>query len=86
MSGIIVSNCTLKSTDNGLRIKTWAPSQSSIVVSDISYSDITLDDVDNPIIIDQHYCPHGECKQNVIICVPFRVQLNLICVVINLIN
>ncbi|KAL1560679.1 galacturonan 1,4-alpha-galacturonidase [Salvia divinorum] len=62
ISGITVTNCSLSNTTNGLRIKTWAPSKSSIVVSDITYADITLDNVKNPIIIDQHYCPHDECQ------------------------
>ncbi|XP_042067471.1 polygalacturonase-like [Salvia splendens] len=68
ISGITVMNCSLTNTSNGLRIKTWAPSKSSIVVSDITYADITLDNVTNPIsyhpiIIDQHYCPHGEYQK-----------------------
>lgn len=65
VSGIRVMNCSLKSTDNGLRIKTCAPSRSSIVVSDVTYADITFEDVTNPIIIDQHYCPHGDCQREV---------------------
>ncbi|XP_057793353.1 polygalacturonase-like [Salvia miltiorrhiza] len=61
--GITVKNCNLTNTQNGLRIKTWAPSLSSNVVSDITYDDITLNKVNNPIIIDQHYCPHGDCEK-----------------------
>ncbi|XP_042045074.1 polygalacturonase-like [Salvia splendens] len=63
ISGVTVMNCSLSNTSNGLRIKTWAPSKSSIVVSDITYANITLDNVTNPIIIDQHYCPHDECQK-----------------------
>lgn len=62
---IVVSNCVLKNTDNGLRIKTWAPSQSSTLVSNVTYSNINVINVKNPIIIDQYYCPNGECKKNV---------------------
>ncbi|KAH6780605.1 hypothetical protein C2S52_011842 [Perilla frutescens var. hirtella] len=64
VSGITVTKCHLMNTDNGLRIKTWAPSQSSTVVSNITFSDITLTNVMNPIIIDQHYCPDGDCNSN----------------------
>ncbi|KAL1560678.1 galacturonan 1,4-alpha-galacturonidase [Salvia divinorum] len=62
VSEITVSNCNLTNTDNGLRIKTFAPSMSSNVVSDVTYSDIALNNVKNPIIIDQHYCPNRACN------------------------
>ncbi|KAG8364476.1 hypothetical protein BUALT_Bualt18G0001300 [Buddleja alternifolia] len=61
VSGITVRNCTFNNTDNGLRIKTWAPSASSPVVSDVAFVDIDLINVRNPIIIDQYYCPSGSC-------------------------
>ncbi|KAL8481805.1 hypothetical protein ACS0TY_028085 [Phlomoides rotata] len=61
VSGITVKDCTLRKTDNGLRIKTWAPSKSSPVVSNVTYTNIKLESVDNPIIIDQYYCPHDSC-------------------------
>ncbi|KAL8481921.1 hypothetical protein ACS0TY_027621 [Phlomoides rotata] len=64
VSGITVKDCTLRKTDNGLRIKTWAPSKSSIVVSNVTYTDIKLESVDNPIIIDQYYCPSGKCAHD----------------------
>lgn len=62
---ITVRNCNLKNTENGLRIKTWAPSLSSNVVSDVTFADIKLDNVKNPIVIDQHYCPNGDCRKGV---------------------
>ncbi|KAI3465526.1 hypothetical protein Pfo_022189 [Paulownia fortunei] len=62
VGGITVRNCTFDNTDNGLRIKTWAPSSSSSVVSDVTFADIIINSVDNPIIIDQYYCPHGSCN------------------------
>ncbi|KAL1560676.1 galacturonan 1,4-alpha-galacturonidase [Salvia divinorum] len=62
VSGITVSHCRLTNTENGLRIKTFAPSLSSKVVSDVTYSDIDMINVKNPILIDQHYCPHANCQ------------------------
>lgn len=62
--GIKVKNCHFYNTDNGLRIKTWAPSHSSSVVSDVTYQDINMHNVKNPIIIDQYYCPDGRCSRN----------------------
>ncbi|CAN0855682.1 Exopolygalacturonase (Fragment) [Linum grandiflorum] len=52
--GVTVKNCTLRKTDNGVRIKTYAgspPSQASRMV----FEDIVMEDVKRPIIIDQHY-------------------------------
>ena len=52
--GVVVTNCTIRNADNGVRIKTWggsAPSQAS----NILFEDIIMDNVKNPIIIDQTY-------------------------------
>ena len=65
VSRITVSHCTLTNTENGLRIKTLAPSLSSKVVSDVTYNDIAMNNVKNPIIIDQHYCPSANCHGGV---------------------
>ncbi|XP_023549399.1 exopolygalacturonase clone GBGE184-like [Cucurbita pepo subsp. pepo] len=54
VSGIFVSNCTLKNTTFGVRIKTWADSPPSQATG-IHFQDIVLDSVKNPIIIDQFY-------------------------------
>ncbi|KAL7098883.1 hypothetical protein ACP275_09G046600 [Erythranthe tilingii] len=62
VSGIFVDNCTFTKTDNGLRIKTWAPSTVSTTVSDVTFSNILMDDVENPIVIDQYYCPNSLCS------------------------
>ncbi|KAH0724660.1 hypothetical protein KY284_000525 [Solanum tuberosum] len=56
-----VKNCTLIATQNGMRIKTWASSNVGEVTS-ISFEDIIMDKVNNPIIIDQHYCPSYTCS------------------------
>nr|GMD09554.1 exopolygalacturonase-like [Ipomoea batatas] len=61
VSGIIVKNCNITNTTNGLRIKTWAPSPPSKVYN-ITYQDIILNGVKNPILIDQHYCPNDQCQ------------------------
>ncbi|XP_042448842.1 polygalacturonase-2-like [Zingiber officinale] len=58
-ANIHVSNCTLTKTTNGVRIKTWQGG--SGFASNISFVDITMNDVRYPIIIDQYYCPHSEC-------------------------
>ncbi|XP_019150586.1 PREDICTED: exopolygalacturonase-like [Ipomoea nil] len=61
VSGIIVKNCNITNATNGLRIKTWAPSTANKVFN-ITYQDISLNGVQNPIVIDQHYCPNNQCQ------------------------
>ncbi|KAG8386715.1 hypothetical protein BUALT_Bualt03G0177800 [Buddleja alternifolia] len=60
VTGISVRNSTFIGSDNGVRIKTWAPSLYS-VASNISFQDITMQNVKNPIVIDQQYCPLPHC-------------------------
>ncbi|GER53394.1 pectin lyase-like superfamily protein [Striga asiatica] len=62
--GVRVSNCSFAGTENGVRIKTWAPSQSSLA-SGITFEDIVMRYVKNPIVIDQQYCPHSNCMEGV---------------------
>jgi hypothetical protein len=52
--GIVVTNCTLRNADNGVRIKTWGGSPPS-QASNILFQDIIMDNVKRPIIIDQTY-------------------------------
>lgn len=54
VQGIIVSNCTLTNTTNGARIKSYCGSI-PLKASNIVYDDIVMNDVKNPIIIDQYY-------------------------------
>ena len=68
VKGLYVSNCNITGTQNGLRIKTWAPSPASTVFN-LTFENIRMNDVYNPIIIDQQYCPNiGGC----------RIQVNII--------
>ncbi|KAL6962688.1 galacturonan 1,4-alpha-galacturonidase, partial [Sarracenia purpurea var. burkii] len=63
VTGITIRNCTLAGTQNGVRIKTWAQSFAGSA-SDFVFEDIRMDDVNNPIIIDQQYCPVPNCDVN----------------------
>ncbi|KAH6754874.1 hypothetical protein C2S53_019835 [Perilla frutescens var. hirtella] len=47
-------NCTVTGTTNGCRIKSYHKSP-VLTASNIIYQDIIMDNVKNPIIIDQHY-------------------------------
>ncbi|KAK6278554.1 hypothetical protein POUND7_018821 [Theobroma cacao] len=59
--GINVRNCTIKGTQNGIRVKTWlgAPASSA---SNMTFEDVFMINVSNPIIIDQEYCPSNTCN------------------------
>lgn len=54
VKGIIVKDCTLVGTQNGLRIKTYE-GKSASRASSMIFQDIVMKDVKHPIIIDQFY-------------------------------
>uniref|UniRef100_A0A0E0ABT6 Exopolygalacturonase n=1 Tax=Oryza glumipatula TaxID=40148 RepID=A0A0E0ABT6_9ORYZ len=58
---VSVTRCVLRKTTNGLRIKSYEDSVSPVTVSKVSYDGVVMDHVDNPIIIDQKYCPNSIC-------------------------
>ncbi|KAK1367089.1 Exopolygalacturonase [Heracleum sosnowskyi] len=61
VTGLHVRNCTFIGTQNGVRIKTWAPSDPGLV-SNFVFEDLHMKNAENPIIIDQHYCPSRSCN------------------------
>ncbi|KAL3633610.1 hypothetical protein CASFOL_022372 [Castilleja foliolosa] len=63
VSLVHVSNCTLSNTLNGARIKTIGPNSAALNVLTVTYQHIIMDNVHNPIVIDQNYCPSGQCKK-----------------------
>ncbi|OMP05464.1 Glycoside hydrolase, family 28 [Corchorus capsularis] len=54
VSKVIVDGATISETTNGLRIKTWQGGSGS--AEDIIFQNVQMNDVKNPIIIDQNYC------------------------------
>ncbi|XP_057793407.1 exopolygalacturonase-like [Salvia miltiorrhiza] len=61
VKSISVTNCNFTNTQNGLRIKTYGPSPPGLV-SEITFQGIGIRNVQNPIVIDQHYCPNAKCS------------------------
>ncbi|KAL0540576.1 hypothetical protein IC582_020584 [Cucumis melo] len=72
VEGLQVKNCTLTGTTNGLRIKTWPASPAAGVASDMHYEDVVMNNVMNPILIDQEYCPYNQCNKQV----PSKVKIS----------
>ncbi|KAL5798052.1 hypothetical protein ACOSQ2_002872 [Xanthoceras sorbifolium] len=69
--GVTVRNCTISGTSNGVRIKTW-PASYPGTVSNMHFEDIIMNNVSNPVLIDQVYCPWNECNAKL----PSRVKIS----------
>ncbi|BFG20225.1 hypothetical protein CerSpe_064980 [Prunus speciosa] len=62
VSDVIVSGAKMTDTTNGLRIKTWQGG--SGYAYNIRFKNIMMDNVTNPIIINQYYCDQDEpCQE-----------------------
>ncbi|OEL16145.1 Polygalacturonase [Dichanthelium oligosanthes] len=62
VSGITIDTVQLYGTTNGARIKTYQGG--SGYAKDITFQNMIMDDVKNPIIIDQNYCDKAKpCKE-----------------------
>ncbi|KAL1551402.1 endo-polygalacturonase [Salvia divinorum] len=61
VEAINIRNCTFNRTSNGVRIKTWQGG--SGFARKINFSQIIFIEANNPIIIDQNYCPHMKCDE-----------------------
>ncbi|CAK9309296.1 unnamed protein product, partial [Citrullus colocynthis] len=56
---ITLKNTVFTGSQNGIRIKTWArPSKG--FVRNILFDNIIMNNVENPIVIDQNYCPDNK--------------------------
>lgn len=59
VQNVTVKNVTFKNTQNGLRIKTWGRPSTGFVKG-VLFQHAIMDNVHNPILIDQNYCPHNK--------------------------
>lgn len=66
VEGVFVRNCTIKNASNGVRIKTWPDSYDGLA-SNMHFEDIIMENVGNPVLIDQEYCPWNQCNAKVIL-------------------
>ncbi|GFZ04485.1 pectin lyase-like superfamily protein [Actinidia rufa] len=60
VSNITVRDTVIKQSENGVRIKTWQGGHGA--VSGVTFSNLHMDNVRNPIIIDQFYCLTRDCS------------------------
>ncbi|XP_039059184.1 polygalacturonase-like [Hibiscus syriacus] len=58
VSGVTVDGAKLSGTTNGVRIKTWQGGSGT--ASNIKFQNIEMNNVKNPIIIDQNYCDQSK--------------------------
>ncbi|KAI5666499.1 hypothetical protein M9H77_16352 [Catharanthus roseus] len=56
VENVTLANSIFTGSDNGLRIKTWGRPSTSFV-RNVNFRNIIMKNVENPIIIDQNYCP-----------------------------
>ncbi|GMN28913.1 hypothetical protein TIFTF001_051694, partial [Ficus carica] len=62
VSDVIVNGARFYETTNGVRIKTWQGGSGS--ANNMTFMNIEMNNVQNPIIIDQNYCaPKKECEE-----------------------
>ncbi|WOH07848.1 hypothetical protein DCAR_0727282 [Daucus carota subsp. sativus] len=59
VQNVTVKTVTFKGTTNGARIKTWGRPSSGFV-RNVLFQHITMINVQNPLIIDQNYCPYNK--------------------------
>ncbi|XP_076904718.1 exopolygalacturonase-like [Bidens hawaiensis] len=83
VEGILLKNCTVNRAINGVRIKTWPngaingvriktwPNSHPGIVRDITFENIIINNVQNPVIVDQEYCPNKACMKGA----PSKVKL-----------
>ncbi|KAK7841830.1 polygalacturonase [Quercus suber] len=59
VQNVTVTTVTFTGTQNGVRIKSWGRPSNGFA-RNILFQHVTMQDVQNPIVIDQNYCPGNE--------------------------
>ncbi|KAK2979491.1 hypothetical protein RJ640_027600 [Escallonia rubra] len=58
VQNVTIKNVSFKGTQNGVRIKAWGRPSSGFVQG-VLFQHALMINVQNPIVIDQNYCPHN---------------------------
>lgn len=56
MQNVTVKTATFTGTQNGVRIKSWGRPSNGFA-RNILFQDVIMNNAQNPIVIDQNYCP-----------------------------
>lgn len=59
VQNVTLTNAVFTGSDNGVRIKSWARASTSFV-KNVLFQNIIMNNAQNPILIDQNYCPNNE--------------------------
>ncbi|KAL5783978.1 hypothetical protein ACOSQ2_006370 [Xanthoceras sorbifolium] len=59
VQNVTLTNAVFTGSDNGVRIKSWARASNSFV-RNVVFQNIIMNNVENPILIDQNYCPNNQ--------------------------
>ncbi|CAK8541281.1 unnamed protein product [Lathyrus sativus] len=59
VENVTLTNAIFSGSDNGVRIKSWARPSNGFV-KNVLFQNIIMKNVENPIIIDQNYCPNNQ--------------------------
>ena len=59
VQNVTVKTVTFTGTQNGARIKSWGRPSNGFA-RNILFQHVTMQDVQNPVVIDQNYCPSNE--------------------------
>ncbi|TMW96538.1 hypothetical protein EJD97_007188 [Solanum chilense] len=63
VQNVTVKTSSFTGTENGVRVKTWARPSNGFV-RNVLFQHVVMNNVQNPIIIDQNYCPNsGNCPE-----------------------
>jgi polygalacturonase len=77
VKNVTVKSATFSKTQNGFRIKSWGKPSGGFV-RHVHFVDAIMIDVQNPIIIDQNYCPFYKGCPNEVSFSFGRLLLNLL--------
>lgn len=75
VENVTVSSSVFTGTQNGVRIKSWARPSNGFV-RNVFFQNLIMKNVENPIIIDQNYCPSKQGCPTEVYIQPFKIHFD----------